>query len=121
MAEVPESRRRIMRAIRSRDTALNGCTEFGTQDWLPFPGLPQDLPGCPDIVFPRLRKFVFVHGCFGNAMIGQGSGSLLRIARYWKEKIARTLHAMKPAGNCIKKTGLDVDGFGVRTHESCRH
>jgi DNA mismatch endonuclease (patch repair protein) len=24
----------------------------------------KDLPGCPDIVFPRLRKVLFVHGCF---------------------------------------------------------
>lgn len=24
----------------------------------------KDLPGTPDLVFPRLRKAVFVHGCF---------------------------------------------------------
>ncbi|MHB0974064.1 MAG: very short patch repair endonuclease [Thiobacillus sp.] len=24
----------------------------------------RDLPGCPDIVFPRRRKVIFVHGCF---------------------------------------------------------
>ncbi|WP_223909448.1 very short patch repair endonuclease [Rhodoferax lithotrophicus] len=24
----------------------------------------KDLPGSPDIVFPRLRKVIFVHGCF---------------------------------------------------------
>jgi DNA mismatch endonuclease (patch repair protein) len=24
----------------------------------------QDLPGCPDLVFPSRRKIVFVHGCF---------------------------------------------------------
>lgn len=24
----------------------------------------RNLPGCPDLVFPRLRKVVFVHGCF---------------------------------------------------------
>ncbi len=24
----------------------------------------RDLPGCPDLVFPGLRKTVFVHGCF---------------------------------------------------------
>jgi DNA mismatch endonuclease (patch repair protein) len=23
-----------------------------------------DLPGCPDLVFSRLRKVIFVHGCF---------------------------------------------------------
>lgn len=24
----------------------------------------EDLPGCPDLVFPRRRAVVFVHGCF---------------------------------------------------------
>ena len=24
----------------------------------------RDLPATPDLVFPRLRKIVFVHGCF---------------------------------------------------------
>lgn len=24
----------------------------------------KDLPGCPDLVFPRLSKVIFVHGCF---------------------------------------------------------
>ncbi|WGJ16446.1 very short patch repair endonuclease [Methylocapsa sp. D3K7] len=24
----------------------------------------KDLPGCPDLVFPRSRKVIFVHGCF---------------------------------------------------------
>ena len=24
----------------------------------------RDLPGCPDLVFPRLQKIIFVHGCF---------------------------------------------------------
>ncbi|WP_374090127.1 very short patch repair endonuclease [Methylomicrobium lacus] len=24
----------------------------------------RDLPGCPDLVFPRYRKVLFVHGCF---------------------------------------------------------
>ena len=24
----------------------------------------RDLPGCPDVVFPRLKKVIFVHGCF---------------------------------------------------------
>lgn len=27
----------------------------------------KDLPGCPDIVLPRLRKAIFVHGCFWHS------------------------------------------------------
>jgi len=25
---------------------------------------PRDFPGCPDMLFPRLRAAVFIHGCF---------------------------------------------------------
>jgi DNA mismatch endonuclease (patch repair protein) len=27
----------------------------------------KDLPGCPDLVFPRLRKIILVHGCFWHS------------------------------------------------------
>jgi len=29
-----------------------------------------DLPGSPDLVFPRLRKVIFVHGCFWHRHAG---------------------------------------------------
>jgi DNA mismatch endonuclease, patch repair protein len=32
----------------------------------------QRLPGRPDLVFPRLRKIVFVHGCFWHSHSGCG-------------------------------------------------
>lgn len=46
-----------------------------------------DLPGKPDLVFPRLRKIIFVHGCFWH-------GHCCRLGRmpksrkgYWTRKI----------------------------------
>lgn len=30
----------------------------------------RDLPGCPDLVFPRFRKVLFVHGCFWHSHPG---------------------------------------------------
>jgi DNA mismatch endonuclease (patch repair protein) len=27
----------------------------------------RDLPGHPDIIFPKLKKAIFVHGCFWRA------------------------------------------------------
>lgn len=30
----------------------------------------RDLPGSPDLVFPRLRKVIFVHGCFWHRHSG---------------------------------------------------
>jgi DNA mismatch endonuclease (patch repair protein) len=50
----------------------------------------RDLPGTPDIVFPRHRKVVLVHGCFWHQHEG------CRLARqpksrldYWLPKLAR--------------------------------
>jgi len=64
---VPESRRRIMRAISRVTLALNEMvTEFGNQDWLPFRVCRKDLPGCPDIVFPRLRKLFLCMDAFAR-------------------------------------------------------
>lgn len=51
----------------------------------------RDLPGTPDLAFPRLRKAIFVNGCFWH----QHSGC--RLARlpktrleYWLPKLERT-------------------------------
>ncbi|MFG1172236.1 very short patch repair endonuclease [Erwiniaceae bacterium CAU 1747] len=67
MADVhpPEVRSKNMRAIRTRDTAIEQCVAerlgelgitFRTQD--------KSLPGRPDFVLPDYRAIIFVHGCF---------------------------------------------------------
>ena len=50
----------------------------------------RDLPGVPDIVFGRLRKVVFVHGCFWH----RHPDSRCRLARlpksrldFWRKKL----------------------------------
>ena len=50
----------------------------------------RDLPGAPDIVFARLRKVIFVHGCFWH----RHPDSRCRLARlpksrvdFWREKL----------------------------------
>jgi DNA mismatch endonuclease, patch repair protein len=64
------------------------------------------LPGKPDLVFTRLRKVIFVHGCFwhGHAC-KRGARAPKDNAAYWRAKIARnvarddaTLAALSAAG-----------------------
>jgi DNA mismatch endonuclease (patch repair protein) len=52
----------------------------------------RDLPGTPDLVFPRLRRAILVHGCFWH------QHELCRLARqpksrldYWLPKLARNV------------------------------
>jgi len=110
---VPESRRRIMRAIRSRDTGPERMVRsLAHRIGYRFRVCRKDLPGCPDIVFPRLRKVVFVHGCFWHGHdCGQGVRIPAKNRRYWKEKIARTCARDEAAEIALRKLGWDVDVF----------
>lgn len=42
----------------------------------------RDLPGAPDIVLPRYRIAVLVHGCFGTVMIARGGAALPRVPNF---------------------------------------
>jgi DNA mismatch endonuclease (patch repair protein) len=52
----------------------------------------KSLPGHPDIIFPRLKKVVFVHGCFWHQH-GDPACKITRIPKsrleYWGPKLAR--------------------------------
>ncbi|MEW5983981.1 MAG: very short patch repair endonuclease [Acidobacteriota bacterium] len=46
------------------------------------------LPGTPDIVFPKLRRVVFVHGCFWHSHRCQGPSRRPKTnPRYWLPKL----------------------------------
>jgi DNA mismatch endonuclease (patch repair protein) len=47
------------------------------------------LPGTPDLVFPRLRKVIFVHGCFWHRHEGCRRTTTPKTrAEYWKRKFS---------------------------------
>ena len=63
--KVSELRSRIMKSVGRADTkpeivVRRLCHSMGYR----FRLHRKDLPGTPDLVFPKLRKVVFVHGCF---------------------------------------------------------
>lgn len=48
------------------------------------------LPGCPDLVFPRYKKVIFVHGCFWHRHPGCRNCRLPKSrVRFWKAKLER--------------------------------
>jgi DNA mismatch endonuclease (patch repair protein) len=50
----------------------------------------RDLPGSPDLVFPRSRRVIFVHGCFWHAH-GCKIGKIPQSRQeFWVPKLART-------------------------------
>jgi DNA mismatch endonuclease (patch repair protein) len=50
----------------------------------------RDLPGTPDIVLPRYRAVVFVHGCFWHGHVCKKGRLPKSRIDYWAPKIAAT-------------------------------
>jgi DNA mismatch endonuclease, patch repair protein len=91
MKETPEQRSRIMRAVKDRDTGPELVVRSLTHRMgYRFRLHRKDLPGKPDLVFPRLLKALFVHGCFWHGHnCARGSRAPKTNAEYWRAKISR--------------------------------
>ncbi len=90
MADVltPEQRRRCMAAIKGKDTkpelvVRSMAHSLGYR----FRLHRKDLPGKPDLVFPRLEKIILVHGCYWhthNCRFGRVTPKTN--AEFWRKK-----------------------------------
>jgi len=69
----------------------------------------RDLPGTPDLVFPRLRKAIFVHGCFWHRHPGcvRTTNPKTR-ADYWAEKFSANVARDAARLEELKALGWDV-------------
>ena len=70
---------------------------------------PRGVPGRPDIVFPRARLAVFVHGCFWHAC-PQHAPRPKSNATFWAEKFARN-----QARDARKVAELEAAGWRTLT------
>jgi DNA mismatch endonuclease, patch repair protein len=86
-----EPRRALMAKVRSQDTE----PELRVRKWLHGMGSGSDsigriLPGTPDIVLPRYRVAIFVHGCFWHQHSGCSRATVPRTRRaFWQDKLLR--------------------------------
>lgn len=52
----------------------------------------KDLPGKPDIVLPKYRTVIFVHGCFWHYHEGCKEGRIPSSnSKFWKEKLNKNI------------------------------
>lgn len=69
----------------------------------------KDLPGRPDLVFPKYKTAIFVHGCFWHmhkkCSVGKFPKSRLE---YWKPKLLRNVQRDKENLMQLKKAGWHV-------------
>jgi DNA mismatch endonuclease (patch repair protein) len=86
-------RSRIMRSVRRRDTT----PEIAVRRALHRLGFRfrlqrKDLPGTPDIVLPRWKTAIFVHGCFWHRHSGCPKATTPRTrVEFWRQKFEANL------------------------------
>ena len=74
-----------------------------------------DLPGSPDVVLPRWRTAVFVHGCFWHGHEGCRRSKLPSTrTEFWQTKVERNQER-----DGIAKEGLEKLGYKVVTLWEC--
>lgn len=105
----PETRRRML-GVRGRDTA----PELRVRRLLHAMGYRfrlhrKDLPGTPDVVLPRHRKIVLVHGCFWHGHEECKRATLpANNASTWAAKIEGNRRRDQRNLNALSALGWDV-------------
>jgi DNA mismatch endonuclease (patch repair protein) len=68
----------------------------------------KDLPGTPDLVFPRFRKVIFVHGCFWHRHTGCKSASFPKSHQdFWTKKFSENLKRDQRKIDQLRELGWD--------------
>lgn len=83
-----EARSALMSRIRSKHTRPELCVRsllhrLGFR----FRLHKQDLPGCPDIVLPKYRAVIFVHGCFWHGHACRFGSAPKSNVEFWSNKL----------------------------------
>lgn len=104
-----EARSRNMAAIRSRDTR----PELLVRQSVHSAGFRYrlhrtDLPGKPDLTFPRFRVAVFVHGCFWHGHICREARRPTTNLAYWSPKIERNMLRDRNSAKRLRRSGWKV-------------
>lgn len=69
----------------------------------------RDMPGSPDLVFPKYRTVVFVHGCFWHRHVGCSKATMpTSSVEYWSAKFERNLERDAWALQSLEKAGWRV-------------
>tara|TARA_E500000318_G_scaffold45371_3_gene42862 strand:+ start:11601 stop:12026 length:426 start_codon:yes stop_codon:yes gene_type:complete len=106
----PEERSERMSRIRSRDTK----PELALRRALHRLGFrfrvnARQLPGKPDIVLPKYRTVIFVHGCFWHRHLGCKIASTPKSnTAFWEEKFERNVERDRSVEERLVQMGWDV-------------
>lgn len=69
----------------------------------------KDLPGKPDIVLPKFRTVVFVHGCFWHRHTGCSNAVMPKTrSEFWSNKLAGNVQRDRQNMQSLKRLGWKV-------------
>jgi DNA mismatch endonuclease (patch repair protein) len=69
----------------------------------------RDLPGTPDLVLPRLRKAIFVHGCFWHRHQGCPKATTPKTRfEFWQSKFEANVVRDARKERELREAGWDV-------------
>ncbi len=105
----PETRSRMMSGIRGKDTR----PEMLIRKLLHRRGFryrlhDKKLPGKPDIVLPRYRAVIMIHGCFWHGHDCHLFKWPLSNAPFWNEKLTKNKSVDERSYNSLKDAGWRV-------------
>lgn len=106
----PEERSRLMGLVRGRDTSPERAVrKLATSLGYRYRLQGKKLPGKPDLVFPSLKKVVFVHGCFWHRHnCRRGRSMPATRVKFWTEKFERNVERDKQVRRALRKAGWSV-------------
>ena len=112
MTDIVDSKRRseIMSRIKGRDTVPEiAVRRIAHRLGFRFRLYRKDLPGRPDLVFPRYRAVIFVHGCFWHRHPGcRFAYSPKTRVQFWDEKFRKNVDRDRRNVQALHKLGWRV-------------
>jgi len=103
----PAERSRLMGLVRGRDTSPERAVrKLATSLGYRYRLHSKKLPGRPDLVFPSLKKVVFVHGCFWHRHnCRRGRSTPATRIEFWNEKFTRNVQRDKQVRRALRRDG----------------
>jgi DNA mismatch endonuclease (patch repair protein) len=100
-----------MRAVRSKHTGPEMAVRRAAHRMgLRFRLHRKDLPGRPDLVFPKWRTVVFVNGCFWHGHSGCKRSKLPSSnVDFWRDKLSRNVQRDRKNYRKLRKLGWHVE------------
>ena len=110
MKQSPEDRSRVMRAVKGENTRPEMVVRSLTHGMgYRFRLHRKELPGKPDLVFPALRKVIFVHGCFWHQHDCHRGARVPKSNRdYWLQKLRRTVRRDMSHQEHLRELGWEI-------------